>query len=99
MLAASMRADRLVDLRGGSRNSLRGGGGGARSGPEFFEGGFRVQKVGGNRPPLFLTPKKVRGCQILNIVIVVRLAIKNLEESDCLVVVNIKNLTFYRLKL
>ena len=30
--------------RGGSRNSLRGGGGG--SGPEFFEGGFRVQVRG-----------------------------------------------------
>ena len=27
----------LVHIRGGSRNSLRGGGGG--SGPEFFEGG------------------------------------------------------------
>ena len=46
-------------------------------------------------PSLFPRPKKVRGCQILNIVIVVRLAIKNLEGSDCLVVVNIKNLTFY----
>ena len=29
--------------RGGSRNSLRGGGG---SGPEFFEGGVRVQVRG-----------------------------------------------------
>ena len=34
--------------------------------------------------PLFPTPKKVRGGQILNIVIVVRLEIKNLEESDFL---------------
>ena len=29
------------NVRGGSRNSLRGGGGG--SGPEFFEGGVRAQ--------------------------------------------------------
>ena len=35
---------RLDIRRGGSRNSLRGGGGG--SGPEFFEGGFRVQVRG-----------------------------------------------------
>ena len=55
---------------------------------------------GGNRPPPpFPTPKKVRGCLILNIVIVVRLAIKNLEESDCLVVVNIQKPDFLSIKI
>ena len=66
---------------------------------QLVTSGVRVGGGGGPRR-LFPTPKKVRGCQILNIVIVVRLVIKNLEESDRLVVVNIKNLTFfYRLKL
>ena len=41
-------AKRYINVRGGSRNSLRGGGGG--SGPEFFEGGggggVRVQVRG-----------------------------------------------------
>ena len=46
---------------------------------------------GGNRFPLFPTSEKVRGGHILNIVIVVGLEIKNLEESD--------SLTFYQLKL
>ena len=32
----------MITSRGGSGNSLRGGG----SGPEFFEGGFRVQVRG-----------------------------------------------------
>ena len=60
---------------------------------QSLNSGVRVGGGGGRGaipPTLFPTPKKVRGCQILNIVIVVRLVIKNLEESDCLVVVNIK---------
>ena len=45
---------------------------------------WRQSRGAGGNPPLFSTPKKVRGGQILNIVIVVRLEIKNLEESDLL---------------
>ena len=51
-------------------------------------GGGGQLRQGGIPPTLFPTPKKVRGDQMLNIVIVVRLEIKNLEEFD-----------FYRLKL
>ena len=62
--------------------------------------------TGGNPPPFFYTKKGAnRGGQILNIVIMVRVEMKNLEESiflsikivnfsDLLPVRNIKSLTF-----
>ena len=67
---------------------------------------WRQSRGQGAIPPFFYTKKKAnRGGQILNIVIVVRLEIKNLEESnffsfkivnfsDFLPVRNIKSLTF-----
>ena len=59
MLITNVLYDRpsMTVYRGGSRNSSRGGGG---SGPEFFEGGGRVQ-VHGNFHILTSKQKKPRG--------------------------------------